>query len=55
MTSNGRTLFVAAFGSKKIGVFDTTALENNTFNPQTASANYIRSAAAARADWRWMR
>ena len=41
VTSNGRTLFVAAFGSKKIGVFDTTALENNTFNPRTASANYI--------------
>jgi DNA-binding beta-propeller fold protein YncE len=41
VTSNGRTLFVAAFGSKKIGVFDTTALENNTFDPRTASANYI--------------
>ena len=41
VTSNGRTLFVAAFGSEKIGVFDTTELENNTFNPRTASANYI--------------
>jgi YVTN family beta-propeller protein len=41
VTSNGRTLFVAAFGSQKIGVFDTTALENNTFDPRTASANYI--------------
>jgi DNA-binding beta-propeller fold protein YncE len=41
VTSNGRTLFVAAFGSKKIGVLDTTALENNTFDPRTASANYI--------------
>src|SRR5262245_49708002 len=41
VTSNGQTLFVAAFGSQKIGVFDTTALENNTFDPRTASANYI--------------
>jgi DNA-binding beta-propeller fold protein YncE len=41
VTSDGRTLFVAAFGSTKIGVFDTTSLENNTFDPRTASANYI--------------
>jgi YVTN family beta-propeller protein len=41
VTSDGRTLFVAAFGSKKVGVFDTTALENNTFDPRSASANYI--------------
>src|SRR5262249_33488191 len=41
VTSNGRTLFVDAFGSKKIGVFDTTALETGTFDPRTASANYI--------------
>src|SRR5262249_25480520 len=41
VTSNGRTLFVAAFGSKKIGAFDTTALETGTFDPRTASANYI--------------
>jgi YVTN family beta-propeller protein len=41
VTSDGRTLFVAAFGSGKIGAFDTTALENNTFDPRTASANYI--------------
>ncbi len=41
VTSDGRTLFVAAFGSKKIGVFDTTALENDTFDPRVASANYI--------------
>jgi DNA-binding beta-propeller fold protein YncE len=41
VTSNGQTLFLAAFGSSKIGVFDTTALENDSFNPRTASANYI--------------
>jgi DNA-binding beta-propeller fold protein YncE len=41
MTRDGKTLFVAAFGSSKIGVFDTVALENNTFNPTVDSANYI--------------
>jgi DNA-binding beta-propeller fold protein YncE len=41
VTSDGRTLFLAAFGSSRIGVFDTAALENNTFDPTSASANYI--------------
>src|SRR6266545_3006994 len=41
VTSDGRTLFLAAFGSSKIGVFDTAALENNTFDPRSISANYI--------------
>jgi YVTN family beta-propeller protein len=41
VTSDGKTLYVAAFGSSKIGVFDTAALENNTFDPTVASANYI--------------
>jgi hypothetical protein len=41
VSSDGRTLFVAAFGSSKIGVFDTTALRNNTFDPRQTSANYI--------------
>jgi DNA-binding beta-propeller fold protein YncE len=41
VTRDGRTLFLAAFGSSKIGVFDTAALENNTFDPRSASANYI--------------
>jgi DNA-binding beta-propeller fold protein YncE len=41
VTSDGRTLYLAAFGSSKVGVFDTTALENDTFDPRTASANYI--------------
>lgn len=39
ITSDGQTLYVAAFGSQKIGVFDTTALENDTFVP--ASADHI--------------
>ncbi len=41
VSSDGKTLYVAAFGSSKIGVFDTTALENNTFDPTVISANYI--------------
>ncbi len=32
----GSNLYVAAFGSGKIGVFDTTALENDTFVPDSA-------------------
>jgi len=42
VSSDGRTLYVAAFGSSKVGVYDTASLENNTFNPRTASANFIR-------------
>ena len=30
----GTRLYVAAFGSQKVGVFDTTKLENNTFTTQ---------------------
>src|SRR6185503_3623495 len=41
VSSDGARLYVAAFGSSKIGVFNTSALENNTFNPRTTSANYI--------------
>jgi YVTN family beta-propeller protein len=41
VSSDGRTLYVAAFGSSKIGVFNTTELENNTFDPVTGSQNYI--------------
>ncbi len=41
VTKDGRTLYVAAYGSSRIGVFDTAELEANTFNPRTASANYI--------------
>jgi DNA-binding beta-propeller fold protein YncE len=39
VTSDGATLYVAAFGSSKIGVFDTAALEGDTFVPD--SANHI--------------
>jgi YVTN family beta-propeller protein len=41
VTADGKTLYVAAFGSSKVGVFDTASIENDTFNPVTASANYI--------------
>jgi DNA-binding beta-propeller fold protein YncE len=41
VTRDGDTLYLAAFGSSKIGVFDTTALENDTFDPRSISANYI--------------
>ncbi len=41
VSADGRTLYVAAFGSSKIGVFDTTALEGNSFDPTLASASYI--------------
>jgi len=37
VTSDGSTLYVAAFGSSKVGVFDTAQLESNTFTPSSAS------------------
>ncbi|GFE82587.1 hypothetical protein GCM10011487_45870 [Steroidobacter agaridevorans] len=41
VSRDGRKLYVAAFGSSKVGVFDTAALEANTFNPVSSSPNYI--------------
>ena len=32
-TPDGETLYVAAFGSRKIGIFDADALESDTFTP----------------------
>ncbi|MDX2165767.1 MAG: YncE family protein [Deltaproteobacteria bacterium] len=37
VSSDGTTLYVAAFGSSKIGVFDTAALEDDSFVPNSAS------------------
>jgi len=37
VTSDGATLYVAAFGSGKIGVFDTAELESDAFVPDSAS------------------
>jgi DNA-binding beta-propeller fold protein YncE len=39
VSDDGSTLYVAAFGSGVIGVFDTAALENDTFTP--AAADHI--------------
>ena len=41
VSSDGATLYVAAFGSSKVGVFSTASLEDDSFNPRTGSANYI--------------
>jgi YVTN family beta-propeller protein len=41
VTADGSTLYVSAFGSSKVGVFATAALENDTFDPTTDSASYI--------------
>lgn len=37
VSSDGATLYVAAFGSSKVGVFNTAALENDTFVPSSAT------------------
>jgi DNA-binding beta-propeller fold protein YncE len=36
VSGDGATLYVAAFGSSKVGVFHTAQLENDTFAPSTA-------------------
>ncbi len=41
VTADGKTLYLAAFGSSKIGVFNTATLEDDTFDPVAASANGI--------------
>ncbi|HXS93121.1 MAG TPA: hypothetical protein VN736_00860 [Candidatus Limnocylindrales bacterium] len=41
VSGDGKTLYVAAFGSSKIGVFGTKSLEDDSFNPVTASAAYL--------------
>lgn len=41
ITANGATLYVAAFGSAKVGVFPTAALEDNSFDPTQLSSGYI--------------
>ncbi|MBY0278828.1 hypothetical protein K2Z84_26125 [Candidatus Binatia bacterium] len=37
VTADGATLYVAAFGSSKIGVFQTSEIENDTFTPSASS------------------
>lgn len=40
ISSDGK-LYVAAFGSSRIGVFDVADIESDSFNPTAESANYI--------------
>jgi sugar lactone lactonase YvrE len=40
MSSDGNTLYVAAFGSAKIGIFNTAQLDNDTFTP--SATNHIQ-------------
>jgi DNA-binding beta-propeller fold protein YncE len=37
VTSDGSKLYVAAFGSSRIGIYDTAALENDSFVPSAAN------------------
>jgi DNA-binding beta-propeller fold protein YncE len=39
--TTGTTVYVAAFGSNKVGVFQTATLENDTFNPLAQSSQYV--------------
>jgi DNA-binding beta-propeller fold protein YncE len=41
VSKDGNTMYVAAYGSSRIGVFNVNQLETDSFNPRTASANYI--------------
>ncbi|MFP6654612.1 MAG: YncE family protein, partial [Myxococcota bacterium] len=41
ISADGATLYVSAFGSSKIGVIPTAALEADTFDPEGLSGNYI--------------
>jgi YVTN family beta-propeller protein len=41
VSSDGTTLYVAAFGSSKVGVFDTATLEDDSFDPALQSSQYI--------------
>ena len=44
VSSDGTTLYVAAYGSSKIGVFDTASLEADSFDPTLTSAAYLDTA-----------
>ncbi|MEM8609208.1 MAG: hypothetical protein AAGF92_19050 [Myxococcota bacterium] len=41
VSSDGTTLYVAAYGSSKVGVISTADLDDDTFDPTTESSNYI--------------
>ncbi len=41
VSADGSTLYVAAFGSAKVGVYPTADLEDNSFDPTMVSASHI--------------
>ncbi len=41
ITQDGQTLYVAAVGSSEVAVYNTTALENDTFVPSTANQIHV--------------
>ena len=41
ISGDGNTLYVAAFGSSRVGVLETAALEADSFDPAQVSANYL--------------
>ncbi len=41
VSSDGATLYVAAFGSQRIGVIPTQALEDGSYDPTAESANFL--------------
>jgi YVTN family beta-propeller protein len=41
-SSDGETAYVAAFGSDRVGVFPTAALEDGSFDPTALSAGHLR-------------
>ncbi|MBT8143477.1 MAG: hypothetical protein KJO55_02185 [Gammaproteobacteria bacterium] len=41
VSSDGMTLYVAGFGSGNIGVFNTSELDDDTFDPTQSSAGYL--------------
>lgn len=47
VTRDGKTLFVAAFGSSKVGMFKTAELEADTFVPDTANQITVRGGGPA--------
>lgn len=44
VTADGSKIYVPAFGSSRIGVFNTAEIEADTFDPTVDSANYIDTA-----------
>jgi DNA-binding beta-propeller fold protein YncE len=44
VSSDGATIYMAAFGSGKVGVFDAADIESGSFSPTVESANYISTA-----------